>query len=112
MIEKVLIDYLKEKLPDVECGYEKPSPIPDKFILLQKTGSERVNFVNKAMFALQSYAESNYEAAVLNDRVKTAMDQLIELDEISSSKLNSDYSYNDTANRRYRYQAVYEIAFL
>ena len=50
-------------------------------------------------------------AAVLNDKVKKAMDKMIELPEISSCKLNSDYNFTDTETKRYRYQAVYNIVF-
>ena len=50
-----------------------------------------------------------YEAAALNELVKTAADSLVTLDEIASAKLNSDYNFTDTTTKRYRYQAVYDI---
>ena len=34
---------------------------------------------------------------------------IIELDDISRCELNTDYNYTDTARKKYRYQAVYDI---
>ena len=48
----------------------------------------------------------------LNEKVKEAMDELPwELDSVTRSKLNSDYNFTDTATRKYRYQAVYDITY-
>ncbi|OOV85805.1 hypothetical protein BTA35_0216720, partial [Oceanospirillum linum] len=60
-------------------------------------------------FAFQSYAPSMYEAAVLNEAVKETVEGMIELDEISKIKLNSDYNYTDTTTKEYRYQAVFDM---
>ena len=61
------------------------------------------------MMAVQSYAGSLLEAAQLNDQVKQAMDSLPELAGIGAARLNSDYNFTDTASKRYRYQAVYDV---
>ncbi len=45
----------------------------------------------------------------LNEQTKTAVDSLIELTEIAKVRLNSDYNFTDTATKRYRYQAVYDL---
>ena len=50
-----------------------------------------------------------YEAAVLNEAVKETVEGMIELDEISKIKLNSDYNYTDTTTKEYRYQAVFDM---
>ena len=61
------------------------------------------------MMAVQSYAGNLLEAAQLNDQVKQAMDSLPELADIGAARLNSDYNFTDTASKRYRYQAVYDV---
>lgn len=78
-------------------------------VIIQKTGSGRDNTLSRATLAIQSYAETRYEAALLNEDVKEAMDNVIDLDRITKSKLNSDYDFTDTTTKRYRYQAVYDI---
>jgi len=108
MIELVVLNHLATKL--VEPVYlEKPEPAPTRYVLFEKVGSGRENKLPSSTFAFQSYAESLYEAAALNERVKEAVDSLIILCEIASVKLNSDYNFTDTTKKQYRYQAVYDI---
>ena len=82
-----------------------------KYLLIEKTGSSRENFIDTATITIQSYAESMYEAAVLNERVKKAMDDIAVLSNVSKSELNSDYNFTDTTKKEYRYQAVYDITY-
>lgn len=109
MIETIVLDYLSSVLPE-PCSLEVPERPPARFVVLEKTGS-RKNFINTASFAVQSYASSLFEAAELNERVKAAMDDLIQLPDIFSSDLDSDYNFTETSTKRYRYQAVYDIRY-
>ena len=110
MIEKTVLDYLNDRL-DVPVWMEIPKGevLPEEYVLLEKTGSRRSNHIDSVMMAIQSHADRMENAALLNEEVKQAMDDLIVLDEIGSSKLNSDYNFTDTQKKKYRYQAVYEI---
>ena len=63
------------------------------------------------MLALQSYGATLYQAAELNEQVKAAMEDIVELDLISRAELNTDYNFTDTQTKRYRYQAVYDLIF-
>ena len=108
MIELTILNHLKTKL-SVPVYLEEPETKPARYVLLEKTGSGRSNRLGSSTFAFQSYAESLYEAAALNEKTKAAGDSLIELKEIASVRLNSDYNYTDTATKRYRYQAVFDI---
>jgi hypothetical protein len=49
------------------------------------------------------------KAAELNETVKDLMDDIVALDEIVRSEINTDYNYTDTTKKQYRYQAVYDI---
>lgn len=108
MIELVIKKYLDSHL-SVPSFLERPTTSPDRFVLFEKTGSAKSNYIPSSAFAFQSYAKSMYEAATLNEEVKKAIEEMITLDEISSVKLNSDYNYTDTTTKEYRYQAVYDI---
>ena len=110
MIEKIVLDYLKEVL-NVPVYMEKPQEMPTQFVLIEKTGSSEENFILSATIALQSYAESLYLAAELNEKVKKAMNDIIVLNTVSKSKLNTDYNFTDTAKKLYRYQAVYDLVY-
>lgn len=108
MIEQTVLNYLKKKLSS-PVKMEEPSCPPDTFVLVEKVGSRQQNSIDTAMLAVKSYAKSLFEAALLNEEVKKAMSDLTELDEICRVELNSDYNFTDTATRRYRYQAVFDI---
>lgn len=108
MIEKTVLDYLSGALG--EPAYMKiPEDPPRRFLYLEKTGSGERDCIYTAKLAVQSYGGSTLEAAQLNDRVKEAMKGLTALDEVTRVKLNSDYKFPDTARKRERYQAVFDI---
>ena len=110
MIEKIVLDYLNKTL-GVPAYMEKPAELPEKYVLLEKTGSSSENCIKSATFALQSYAGSLFDAATLNEEVKKAMDNIIVLNEVMGSELNSDYNFTDTTKKQHRYQAVYDLFY-
>lgn len=110
MIEQIILDYLNGTMPVQVCMEKPPNP-PDGFVLLEKTSSWQGNQLNGATIAIQSYGKSLYEAAKLNERVITAMEEAESMDEISRVELNSDYNFTDTETKHYRYQAVYQITY-
>lgn len=110
MIELIVYNYLLSEL-DVPVYMEIPSNAPAIFVRIEKTGSSKSNYINSATFAVQSYADTMYNACALNEEVRQAMDGMIELGEVFSSKLNSDYNYTDETTKHYRYQAVYDIKY-
>lgn len=108
MIEKIILDYLRNEL-EIPSFMEEQPETEGKYILIEKTAGSKTNFIKKATVAIQSYADTLYEAAVLNEDVKAAMDEVVRLNEISKCSLNSDYNYTDTTRKKYRYQAVFDI---
>lgn len=108
MVEKIVKDYLQSRL-GIPVRLEEEDNLGTEYVLVEKTGSSVENHIYRATLAIQSYAASLYNAAVLNEKVKKAMDNMVELDDICKSDLNSDYNYSDTARKKYRYQAVYDI---
>lgn len=108
MIEEILLNYLAGAL-SVPAYMETPAQPPETYVLLEKTGSGRTDYICQATVAVQSYAPTLYEAAVLNEQVKEAMGWAAALPDIVAVQLNSDYNFTDTAQKRYRYQAVFDI---
>ena len=108
MIEIIVLNYLKNNL-STPVHTEKPTQKPTRYVVLDKIGSTKENHLLSSTIAFQSYAESKYQAALLNEQVKEAVESLIELDEIRGVTLNSDYNFTDTTTKEYRYQAVFEI---
>ena len=110
MIETIALGYLSEHL-DVPVYMEEPENPPQAYVVLEKTGSVKTNFIESAMVAAQSYGASLYDAAILNGEVKKALEEMAILPCVSSVKLNSDYNFTDPETRRYRYQCVYDITY-
>lgn len=116
MIEKIVLDFLNNNL-DVPVYMEMPSNPPVSFVLVEKVGSGVANHIYNATIAIQSYADSLYNTAQLNEAVKRAMlgsgqsydDGILSTFTVTRCELNSDYNATDTTNKRYRYQAVFDL---
>lgn len=112
MIENIVRDFLEMKV-SVPVLMEVPKKPTSNFIIIEKVGGGDSDHIPSSMLAIQSYGATLLEAARRNDEVKHWMldgiEGIITLDEISSVNLNSDYNYTDTQEKRYRYQAVYDI---
>lgn len=110
MIEADLRKYLEDYL-----GVPVYLQIPDldqrgQFVYLEKTGGGEENQLPRSTFAIQSWADSQYEASFLNERVKEVMRVLPDTEHwIARAKLNSDYYFPDLRSRKFRYQAVYDL---
>ena len=115
MIETILISYLIGKTSAGSNVFaERPNDTPDKYILIEKTGSSVEDMIPTSTIAIQSITDSMqggsmYEAMDLNEDVKDAMLELEEHPDIVMVRLNSDYNYTDDTTKEYRYQAVYTI---
>ena len=110
MIEDRILADLGEAL-SIPVSVEKPKG-EKTFILVDKTGSEEKDKIKSATFAVQSYAQTLREAALLNEKTKIAMEGMKALANISSVKLNTDYDFTDEETKEYRYQAVYDLVYM
>lgn len=110
MIETIVLDHLMEELNMEDVYMEVPKEnLPDRFVVIEKTGGQRTDHIGQATFAVQSYATTMLDAAMLNEEVMAAMDGLIKEQEVTRSAYDTDYNFTDTATKRYRYQCVYDI---
>lgn len=111
MIETIVMDHLSAAL-DVSVWMEMPKNPPARFVIVEKTSDKEENFIHYPMVAVQSYAESLFQAAVLNELVERAMASLSSHPAVSRCKLNSSYNFTDTEKKRHRYQAVFDIVYM
>lgn len=108
MIEAVIKAYLDNEL-DCPVYLEHQSDPPAEYVIFEKTGTSKSNFVETATIAIQSYSSSLYKACDLNNKVKAAMEGFDTLSVVAGVHLVSDYNYTDTTTKKYRYQAVYNL---
>ena len=107
MIAKILLDYLGAAL-DVPVVMEAPEQRTD-YVLIDQTGSSRTNHIITTTLAIQSYGSTLYDAMLMNETVKQAMDGFAELGNVTRVELQTDYNFTNTATKQYRWQAVYLI---
>lgn len=110
MIEIILIDYL-ENAVGVSTYAEEPEDKTGEYLVIDKLSGTNTDHMPTASVAIQSYADSLLGAAQLNERMKAAMDEILDNDKIFYCRLNSDYNYTDTTTKHYRYQAVYDLVY-
>lgn len=111
MIEKIMLDYLTERL-DVPVFTEEPTEDMTDYVLIQKVGSTEKNHIPTATLSFRSYGATMYDAALRNLLVKTLVSNATDLDQISAVRLNSDANITNTETKKYRYQALFVITYL
>lgn len=111
MIEKIVMEHLRKYVgvPVYPC---EPEEKPERYIIVEKTGGGRENWIESATIAVQSHAESIFQAALLNERAKLAMITIIEQTNVSRCELNTDYNFTDTQAKKWRYQAVFDLTYM
>lgn len=110
MIEKIVLDFLNDNLT-VPGFMEENSEMPRKYVIIEKTGGGVSEYLKRATIVIQSYADTLYEAAVLNENVKDVMEHIVDIDDITKCSLNSDYNFTDTTRKKYRYQSVFDVTY-
>ncbi len=110
MIEVIVRKYLETALDGVPVKTEVPKNPPVKFCIVEKTGGTIEEHIKHSTVVVQSYGETMQKAAELSEEVVTLMCYgLVGLAEVSKVTLNSEYPYTDTQEKKYRYQAVFDI---
>ena len=108
MIVEDLITYLNDDDVGIKAYCEQPSELYD-YVIVEQTGSSRLNRITTTTVAIQSYGETLYDAMLLNEDVKEAMEGFLELGQVARVELETDYNFTDTTTKQYRWQAIYNI---
>ena len=110
LIEKVIRDYLLTKL-DVPILTEQPTGRVSEYVVLQVTDRGWENHIESATVEFGCYAETKMEAAELDEALRTAMFDIIELSEISASKFGGGRDDKDDTLKRYRYRSFFNLFY-
>lgn len=109
MIEIILRNELEKRLIVVPVYMVQPIEKPKTYVVMDKIGSGRKDKLPRTSIAFQSYSDTKYNTALLNQKVIEAVDSMIDLNIISRIEFDSDYPYNDLVTKQDRYQAVFDI---
>lgn len=111
MIEDILIKL--EDVLKVPVRLEFPKGEPKRFVIFEIVERQKNNYIDAVTVEFNSYAESKYQAAVLDKEVRHEVEKLIVNNQITSIKFgggSSGDSYDETM-KRYRYRCYYSIYF-
>lgn len=116
-IEKTLIDYLISQNIDDVNGEVYPmtpkQPLPDNYIVIDKTGSRLENGIPTATIAIQSISSESLQKAIqINDAVKNAMKGFPQIENVFGVHLQTDYNFTNSLTKQYRYQAVFSVTYI
>lgn len=110
MVEKDIRDGLVDRL-DVPVYTELPDTLPASYVHLVRSGHYIENYVHHATITMWSVAESLYEAAVLDETVQEAMEDMYSSDVVSGLSLENNYNDTDSVTREYKYRSEYLITY-
>lgn len=110
MIEAIIIEYLKTKL-SIQAFAEIPSKKPKSYVIVEKIDGGKVNQIKAATVSVYSYASTLYGAAELDERVRDAMELIVEDDRISSCRIGGEDRNIDTENKEYRYETIFNLFY-
>ena len=75
LIEKTIRDYLLEKIANVPIEVEEPTN-KDKYVVFRVVERGKDDLINEVTVEFFSYGKSKLEAAMLDEEVRTAMENM------------------------------------
>lgn len=112
MIETIVTKYLASKLDVPVYMGEKPIEKPKEYVVLSIMDGGRINMIDAATFSIMSYSTSLFKAAELNQKVKDAMYNIVELSEVSSSKSGGGGQAIDKVTKEYAYECIFNLFYM
>lgn len=109
LIEPIIINYLKTELNMTDVYAEKPTPLPDSYVTVSLRDRGVTNHIEAVTLEFMSYAPSKYQAALLDEAVREAMDNATVLSKVMSSKCGGGSDSIDTDNKQYSYRSYYNL---
>jgi hypothetical protein len=112
MIEVKLYDFLKSRLNNAVVCLERPETKPEYYVLIERAGGTETNYISGATVDIISKAPTLYKAMELDEKVRGAMRDFVNVNNISSCALNSTGNWTDTTTHEYRYHSTFIIRFM
>lgn len=109
MIELIVKNYLDTALEGVSVYMETPKDVLGKFVVIQLVDREKTNLIDAATLEIRSYADSKYDAAVLDESVRGAMEDFNRGD--ITAKIGGGNDETDTTLKKYRYRCYYNLYY-
>ena len=112
MIEETVKNYLDTVFAEsgIPIYLETPKNLPEKFIVFQLIDRGRENRINEVTIEFRCFADSKYDAAVLDDTLRTALDAWNDGSDITV-KIGGGNDDQDSILKKYRYRCYYNLYY-
>lgn len=110
MIEVTVKEFLETALEGIPVYLETPNPLPEKFIVFQLIDRGIDNRINEVTLEFRSFADSKYDAALLDEALREAMDTMSEGTDITCH-LGGGNDDQDATLKKYRYRCYYNLYY-
>lgn len=110
MIEETVKNYLETVIEDIPVYLETPKDMPEKFIVFQTIDRGKENHINEVTLEFRCFANSKYDAAVLDEALRSAMEAFHEGTDISCH-LGGGNDDQDSVLKKYRYRSYFNLYY-
>lgn len=111
-VEAIVISWLRDLVPGYPASSDTPKTLPKRFILVRRTGGNRVAMVgDNAEVLIEVYDKSSrVDCSEIANFIADHITQLREENEnITQATVNSNISLDDTVKEYHRYQLYCDI---
>lgn len=110
MIETTVKNYLDSVLEGIPVYLEVPKPMPEKFIVFQMIDGGVDDLINEVTFEFRSFANTKYDAALVDEALRDAMGLMNEGTDITC-KIGGRNDDQDSVLKKYRYRCYYNLYY-
>lgn len=112
MIETKILDYLQRTLNTTYVYLETPRTSHASYVVFQIVDRTRTNMIDAVTVRIWSYGSTKEEAATLDEKVRQAMYEITDVNDISASTLGGGADDYDTSLKKYRYSSYFNITYM
>lgn len=111
-IESIVIGWLRDLVPGYPASSDVPKTLPSRFILVRRTGGNRVAMVGDNSEVLIEVYDKNsrVDCSEIASFIADHIDQLREdYENVTRATVNSNISLDDTTKAYHRYQLYCDV---
>ena len=109
LIEQKVKEYLDTEL-DVPVYLETPKNLPSQYIVFTVISRGKEDHINNVTIEFMSYADSKFDAATLDEKVREAMENIVTYPDISCHFGGGNDSPDNTV-KKYRYRCYFSLYY-
>lgn len=112
MFETIVKEYLDTAFAEsgIPVYLEIPNDLPEKFIVFQRMDIGKENHIDAITLEFSAYADSKYDAALLDESLREAMDELHNTTDITCH-LGGGNDNQDSVLKKYRFRSYFNLYY-